>query len=215
MKFESGWYLASTASIARKHNKTLGVIHNTSNLNKGFYTDRLSAGVPFCLDCEVFSNKFDEAQWLKAVERAELYAATCLFVVVPDVVADAAATLQRFKQYRPLIKNLPAAFVSQDGIELLADSIPWDDFSAVFIGGTDKHKLGASGRWVMQEARERGKWVHVGRVNSPSRIVQLWEADSWDGTHLGFNPSDASRFHAAVLQARLMKKSNTFLEKIK
>ena len=38
------------------------------------------------------------------------------------------------------------------------------------------------------------------------------QADSWDGTHLGFMPSEVNKINAAVLQARAMKKQERMFE---
>ena len=203
----SGWYMASTSNIHKKYNDTMGIIQNSSNLIKGFYRSRFDAGVPFCLDNEVFTGKFDENKWLSAVELCNQYKDKCLFIVIPDVIGDCTSTLAQFNHYRDMVKDLPVALVSQDGIKEQAHKIPWNDFDCLFIGGSDEHKLGREGGWILNQAKKHNKWVHVGRVNSPKRILQFWRADSWDGTHLGFMPSDVTKFHAAVLQVRAMKQS--------
>ena len=60
---------------------------------------------------------------------------------------------------------------------------------AICRGGTDKHKLTESYPFIL-EAKRRGKWVHVGRVNSAARLTELfWMADSADGTTLSIEPS--------------------------
>ena len=94
----------------------------------------------------------------------------CLFVTVPDVVANAEATLDLWQQWLPEVarRNLPAAFVLQDGIT--ADSVPWSDCSAVFIGGSTEWKLGIVAAELVREANARGKWTHMGRVNTLRRI---------------------------------------------
>lgn len=217
---QSGWYMASTGTIAPKYDKTTGVIQTMnqgwSKPHHGIYRQRLSRGVPWCLDNGVFTNKFEVNYWLGKLEAFWEYKETCVFVAIPDVlhklpngdvIGDCAATLTQFHHYRSMVTDFPVAFVSQDGIKDHAKRIPWDDFDCLFIGGSNKHKLGMEGRWIIEEAKKRSKWVHVGRVNSPARILKFWQADSWDGTHLGFMPSDVIKFHAAVLQARAMKQS--------
>lgn len=116
----------------------------------------------------------------------------CLFAVAPDVVADAAATLRRQSVMRKLewIRHLglPAAFVIQDGQEDLP--VPWGDLDAVFIGGSTEWKLGAHARRLAAQARERGKHLHMGRVNSLRRLryAAAIGCDSADGTYLAFGP---------------------------
>ena len=192
----SGWYMASTSGIHKKYDDTIGQIETSGSIHR----ERCSRDIPWCLDNGVFTGKFDERKWLAQMENLLPYKDKCIFVAAPDVVGDSAGTLERFKKYRKAI-NYPVAYVSQDGIK----DAPWDDFDCLFIGGSDEHKLGKEGGWILNEAKARGKWVHVGRVNSASRILKFWQADSWDGTHLGFMPSDVTKFHAAVLQVRAMK----------
>lgn len=107
-----------------------------------------------------------------------------LFVAVPDVVADATETLARFRVWAPMIHslNLPVAFVGQDGLQ--PQQVPWDEFDAYFIGGSDRWKLSGYSRQLVEEAKERGKHVHMGRVNSERRIYTAvrWGCDTIDGT---------------------------------
>lgn len=202
--------MASTATFDEKFDETMGVIQ-TMNQGKephhGIYRARLGRNVPWCLDNGVYTNRFELNYWLAKIEALSEYKDTLLFIVIPDVIGDCSATLEKFQHYRNMVKDFPVALVSQDGIKKQAKNIPWDDFDCLFIGGSDEHKLGKEGGWILNQAKKRGKWVHVGRVNSAKRILQFWQADSWDGTHLGFMPSDVTKFHAAVLQVRAMKQS--------
>ena len=107
----------------------------------------------------------------------------CLWVVVPDVVGNHDATLERFdswvKEYPDILKK--AAFVAQDGAQI--PLIPWEDITCLFIGGTDSFKDGVYAYQLAVEAKRRGKWVHVGRVNSTPRLVNWFGiADSIDGS---------------------------------
>lgn len=114
----------------------------------------------------------------------------CLFATMPDVVGDAAATLDRIEDWPDRIRALDykSALVAQDGLESLA--VPWDAFDALFIGGTTAWKLGDHATALIREATERGKWTHVGRVNSLRRLRHArWQgAKSADGTFLAFGP---------------------------
>lgn len=114
----------------------------------------------------------------------------CAFAVAPDVVGDAAATLERSLPWLPQIRALgvPAAFVAQNGIE--DTEIPWDLFDVLFIGGDDDFKLGAIARALTTEAKARGKRVHMGRVNSAKRFryARLTGCDSADGTYIAHGP---------------------------
>jgi hypothetical protein len=116
--------------------------------------------------------------------------AACRFAVAPDVVADAAATLARSAPFLPAIRDLgyPVALVAQDGLEDL--QVPWDDIDALFIGGSTEWKLGQHAHRLGAEAKRRGKWLHMGRVNSARRfaIAELLGCDSVDGTYLTYGP---------------------------
>jgi hypothetical protein len=158
--------------------------------------NRRPAGVAWCADNGCFSSKFNEASWFAFLERNAYAAADCLFAVAPDVVGDAAATLVRSQPWFAKIRALgyPVAFVAQDGIE--DTEVPWDEFDALFVGGSTEFKLGDVARAFILEAKARGKYVHVGRVNSRKRF-QLFAAlevagvpavDSVDGTYVTFAP---------------------------
>lgn len=150
--------------------------------------NRRPGGVAWCADNGCFSDKFDERKWWKFLTDNAHAAADCLFAVAPDVVGDAAATLARSLPWLPKIRALgyPAAFVLQDGAT--DEFVPWGDFDCLFIGGTDEFKLGPIALQYVAEAKARGKWVHMGRVNSERRFeyARAIGCDSADGTFLKF-----------------------------
>ena len=78
--------------------------------------------------------------------------------------------------------------MAQDGLEVLP--VPWESFDVLFIGGSTEWKLGPHARALIAEAKARGKWVHMGRVNSRRRFLyaDLLGCDSVDGTYLVFGP---------------------------
>lgn len=108
----------------------------------------------------------------------------CLFVVAPDVPFHAKATMKLFETWREEIKRYgyPIALAAQDGLESI--SFRWDAFDAVFVGGTNKFKGSQFVQELVFEARMRGKWTHMGRVNSIPRWNYCVNArfDSVDGT---------------------------------
>jgi hypothetical protein len=147
-------------------------------------------GVAWCADNGAFSDNFDEDKWWAFLERNAARADSCVFAVAPDVVGDAAATLERSLPWLPKIRALgyPAAFVAQDGLEDL--EVPWDEFDVLFIGGSTAWKLGGHARHLVRDAKAQGKWVHMGRVNSERRwrYADAIGVDSCDGTFLTFGP---------------------------
>lgn len=154
------------------------------------------AGVRWCADNGCFSDAFNEGAWWGWLIANAGDAASCSFAVAPDVVGDAVATLERSTPWLAKIRELgyPVAFVAQDGIENTV--VPWDEFDALFIGGSTEFKLGDVAREAILEAKRRGKYVHVGRVNSRKRFMLFAElevdgvpaVDSVDGTFLTFAP---------------------------
>ena len=147
-------------------------------------------GVTWCADNGCFSDKWDEGRWWRFLVKNAEHADTCLFAVAPDVVGDAAATAAKSTPWIEKMRDLgyPVAWVAQDGQENLP--LPWDRIDCLFIGGSTDWKLGAAARALVGEAKRRGKWAHMGRVNSKRRFdyARLIGCDSVDGTYLTFGP---------------------------
>jgi hypothetical protein len=143
-------------------------------------------------DNGAFSGKWDEDKhfaWLDRLPRSG-----CLFAVAPDVYPDAAATLELSSQFFGLFREMgfPVALVAQDHAEQL--DLPWDDFDCLFIGGERRvpprleWKIGPAAERLCAVARQRGKWVHMGRVNSAKRMRRAREMGvlSVDGTFMKY-----------------------------
>lgn len=147
------------------------------------------AGWIWAADNGCFSDGWDEDRWRSWLVKDHPRSG-CLFATVPDVVGDADATLRRFAHYRGTVAaaRYPIALVAQDNLERRV--VPWDEIDCLFIGGSTEWKMSEHARLLADRARDRGKWVHVGRVNSASRY-RSWSshADSCDGTLLAFGPS--------------------------
>jgi hypothetical protein len=114
-----------------------------------------------------------------------------LFVTAPDAAemtpdgprVSWEGTLWLWRSWRRalLSRGLPLAIVLQDGATV--ESVPWDELAAVFLGGSDAFKDGPQAVALLLEARRRGLWRHVGRVNTQRRERLLWPlCDSFDGT---------------------------------
>jgi hypothetical protein len=216
-------YLANPTSSPAVHDAmrdgTIGFIGTPAQGNKR------PEGLTWCADNGCFSDKWDEAKWWQYLVDNAGGVATCLFAVAPDVVGDAWRSHMRSYPWLAKIKALGyrVAYVFQNGAD--RHPIPWHDFDVAFLGGSPEcvpcnyvfrekrkpkrdepcprcnrllteWKLGAVARSLAAEAKSRGKWVHVGRVNSARR----WRycatpiehgglgADSCDGTYLTFGP---------------------------
>lgn len=134
-----------------------------------------------------FSPAWNQTYWRTWIDLVDPRA---LFAVVPDTVGDWQQTRMDWIVHHSTVKNagLRAAYVLQDG--QTSNWMPWDDLDAVFIGGSTEWKMSDESRTLVDEAKTRGKWVHMGRVNSQKRIELAvgWGCDSADGTYISFGP---------------------------
>jgi len=132
-----------------------------------------------------------EAWYLWLASKRTGIADDCLFAVAPDRPFDAAGTLAESLPWLPEIRQLglPAAFAAQNGCE--HDLIPWDELDVLFLAGDTEWKTGPVAERLSREAKDRGKAVHMGRVNSLKRlrIAEWFGADTADGTYVAFAPT--------------------------
>ncbi|WP_187368315.1 hypothetical protein [Nonomuraea terrae] len=148
--------------------------------------NRLPDDGVFAVDNAVFSGNYPgDVKYLRYLERFVDHADRSLFVTAPDVVGNAYATVARSRRMLKEIRamGLPAALVAQDFMEF-CPPWDWDDFDALFIGGTTAWKLSDAAANLASVAASLGKHVHVGRVNSLLRYRMVSWADSVDGTYL-------------------------------
>ena len=151
--------------------------------------------IPWAADNAAYSN-WDEKKFVRMLNKISQEETKPIFVACPDVVGNAIETAKQFRCWQPLIKeyNFPVALVLQDGQESIG--VPWHEVDAVFIGGTNDFKLGQYVRYIVGAAKEKGKWVHMGRVNSQKRAkyAQKIGCDSIDGTHFSIEPKTIHKF---------------------
>lgn len=137
------------------------------------------AGVPWAADNDCYQG-LDQPAYLRMLATIHGLPG-CLFVVVPDVVGDADATDRLWHTWAPLLDELglPKAYVLQDGCRRIAHTA-----DAVFVGGTDLFKTSHRAEQLVKEAKQRGLWVHMGRVNTDGRIryANSIGCDSVDGS---------------------------------
>jgi hypothetical protein len=196
LRFSKCYYLSSTPKIRPKYLDCFGFIISIQTAPRY----KLMAQHPWCLDNDAFNSKFEINAWYDRLIQCLEYSSTCTFVVCPDKVYDHAETLRRFEMFSPIVKGCgyPVALVTQDG--LTPDITPWDQLDVLFVGGSDEHKLGREAGALIAEGQKRNKWIHIGRVNSPKRMLKFWMANSWDGTHIGYEPDNASPKIAACVR---------------
>lgn len=151
----------------------------------------LETGLPIGCDNACFGG-LDEPALVRMLTRLMPYAQDILWCSPPDVVADHRATLRLFGRYVGLIgwAGIQPAFVAQDGCEPIA-GVPWGEIRCLFLGGSTAWKLGADAERLIREAKRRGKWVHIGRVNSMRRLAHFdaLGADSFDGSQFSMFPT--------------------------
>lgn len=140
--------------------------------------------MPYALDNGAFgawSNQrpWDEGKFVTLLERARMHFRP-LWVVVPDVVADREATIEKWPIWKPkireIIPDVPLAFAVQDG--MTPADVP-SDADVVFVGGTTDWKWRYARTWT-----ENFKRVHIARVNSERKLWACHDigAESCDGT---------------------------------
>lgn len=178
---------AAREKVYREHR--IGLMYTPNMSNRIDILDRVCV---WAADTGCYSRgyDFDLDAYLRWLDERRPYADRCLFATAPDVVGDAQSTWARSAGVLPLLREMGyrAALVAQDGIEDMA--VDWQAFDVLFVGGSTEWKLSRHAYELVQEARGRGKWVHVGRVNSRRRLqlVTAWGADSADGTYVAFGP---------------------------
>lgn len=143
---------------------------------------------------EIGQQRFDEEQYLRMTREAlRLWGDNMLFCTAPDVAFQWGATLARSLPFLPKIRAIgaPAALVLQNGAT--PENIPWDACDAIFLGGGKgpdtggiEWKVSDVAKACTREALRRGKWVHMGRVNTGYRmsVAQDFGCGSADGTYL-------------------------------
>lgn len=166
--------------------------------------NRILRGVPCGYDNGAFGKGYpgDDAWWRWISSRPKECRPDALYATAPDVVhrdergevfSDFPATWARSRPYLQPLRDLgyPAALVAGDGMEGTGWQA-WDEIDVLFIGGSTAWKLGNAAREIALEAAARGKWVHVGRVNSLKRCLHARHemgASSVDGNIIRGWPS--------------------------
>jgi hypothetical protein len=148
---------------------------------------------PFILDNGAFvawrqGKPFPAAQFMRRVEKCYARGLVPDFAVLPDVVADPAATLElSAKWYAMLPAEWPKAFVLQDGIQThqVAAFLKDRPCTHLFLGGTDWFKDAKAAFWC-DWAHARGMKFHFGRAGTPRKFefAMLIGADSLDSARL-------------------------------
>lgn len=170
----------TVSQLASRWPERLG--HLLTPANRNSVDSLLATGLAWAADNGAYSG-LDERRFRRMLGRIT-GVPRCLFVVVPDVVADARATLALFGSWALECRatGQPLAFVGQDGAEGL--DLPWADFDCLFLGGSTEWKLSQAAHDLASAAKALGKHVHMGRVNSLQRLRHAYDigCDTVDGS---------------------------------
>lgn len=141
------------------------------------------SGLAYAADNSAYSD-WNEESFIRMLDRLKGYTTPPVFVAVPDYVGNARITNQLFRRWAPEIfsRGLPLGYVLQDGQG--ASTVPWEDISAIFIGGSTDFKTDDHVKYLVRKAKKKGIWIHMGRVNSLQRLQTASEmgVDSVDGS---------------------------------
>lgn len=142
------------------------------------------AWLPYAIDNGAFGSFLRKEPWrpepfLSLISKSKKFHRP-VWIVVPDVVADAEATLISWQEWASQVRlarpNTPLAFAVQDG--MTPKFVP-ADAEVIFVGGTTEWKWRNLRTWTDNFPR-----VHVGRVNSERMLWMAHDAgaESCDGT---------------------------------
>lgn len=138
--------------------------------------------LPYALDNGAwpsFKNQrpWSESQFLRLVDKAAGCSVLPKFLIIPDVVGNSIATLEKWHHWYSQLKDLgwPLAFAVQDGMR---DRDVPSDADLIFVGGTKDWKLATMRFWCSKYR------CHIGQINTGKRLYQCHEAGavSVDGT---------------------------------
>jgi hypothetical protein len=173
--------VVSDATVERLDELGVGLMAQPAS-----HLERFLPGRVWAADNGCFAEAWDADEWRWWLQRQPREG--CLFAVVPDVVANAEATAERYERWAPLVRffGFPTAYVAQDGLT----ELPEVEFDVLFLGGTTEFKLGEHAAHLTECARAKGIPVHMGRVNSLKRLRYAHQigCTSADGTFLKFGP---------------------------
>ena len=143
--------------------------------------------------CYSRPEKYDDEKYLNYLTNLNLQHS--LFATAPDVVGDYKKTRKRSKPMFKKIRNIgyKVAYVGQDCED--GNKLNFKLFDCLFIGGTTEWKLSQDAYKLVQLAKQNGKWIHMGRVNSYKRmrVAGAIGVDSVDGTYICWKSKERSK----------------------
>ena len=151
----------------------------------------IKKGMMWAADNEAFTRGFDPTRFFSWLKRMKPYRDNCLFIAAPDVVGDAALTLDEWRKWSGKFDAWPLAFVAQDGQEKLSLPDP-ATFTTLFIGGSTKWKESMAAVEVIRRGQALKKRIHIGRVNWRRRydlfnVLRGSNVFTYDGTRCRYD----------------------------
>ena len=182
MVMPSNWSALIVGYWAGRYPGSVGHLYSPGGLRR-----RPESWLPCALDngawgAHLHGHPWREDEWLDHLRRAALSGTDPLWVAVPDVVGDKAATMDLWGRYEGHVSGYGwrRAFVAQDG--MTPSDVP---------AGAEMVFLGGNTEWKWSNLREWGRAfpgkLHVGRVNGYAALVDCYQAGavSCDGTGWG------------------------------
>lgn len=164
-------------------------------------------GVAFALDNDAFQSftngtPYDFKAWAAFLLKVKKTKETPLWALVPDVVANRAATLEQWGMFNRVVAEdygWRTALAVQDGMtreDVLGLRFKPD---VIFVGGTSKWKWNTAHEWSRGFER-----VHVGRVNGKRRL--------WHCQNIGAESCDGSGWTRGTTKGRNARQIEAWLE---
>lgn len=167
-------------------------------------------GFPYALDNGAWSASQTGLPWNEEafVRLCSTLGDNADWVVAPDIVAGGLASLRLSEAWLPRLASVARRrlVAVQDGMTT-ADVCPLlGPEVGIFVGGSTEWKLGTMRSWGML-ARERGAYLHIGRVNTARRIrlCQDAGADSFDGTSVSRYATTLELLDSTLRQQRMFR----------
>lgn len=160
---------------------------------------------PFALDNGVFGDwkahrPFDEAAYLRDLDKLDRLQLQPDFLVVPDKIAAGTESLEFSLSWLGRLEGTAPLYLAvQDGMAPLHVEPVLRRFAGLFVGGTVPWKLRTARTWTVL-AHDAGLRCHIGRVGTARRVrwARTTGADSIDSCVPLWSRRNLSAFRNAL-----------------
>jgi hypothetical protein len=130
---------------------------------------------------QLAQNAVERGWWevTRSGEKTRAPATPPSFLVLPDVVADGAASMRKSMEWLPWTEPLgwPLFFVVQDGMRAADVAAVMPDVDGLFVGGSSSWKWATAAAWGAL-CLDWGRPLHIGRVGTGKRVRWAREIES-------------------------------------